>query len=60
MNKFDKIKKFCRSFRLALGSLLIATGFVTGIVWFYLGVLPLVAGIFNFCPMCLVTKKCTV
>ena len=59
MNKFDKIKKFCRSFRLAIGSLLIMTGIITGIAWFYLGLIPLIAGALNFCPICIATKKCS-
>ncbi|WP_415396988.1 DUF2892 domain-containing protein [Sulfurimonas sp. CS5] len=55
---FNKIRSFCRTFRIALGLALIATGFITGIYWFYLGVLPLVAGIANFCPLCIISKKC--
>jgi hypothetical protein len=37
---------------------LIIAGVATGIVWFYLGVIPLIAGIANFCPLCIITKKC--
>lgn len=59
MNKYDKFRNFCRKFRILLGIVLIAIGVYTGIVWFYLGVLPLVAGIVDFCPTCLITKKCT-
>ncbi len=55
---FNKIRKFCRVFRIILGVALIITGFVTGIIWFYLGVIPLIAGIANFCPLCIITKKC--
>ena len=55
---FNKIRKFCRVFRIILGIALIITGFVTGIIWFYLGVIPLIAGIANFCPLCIITKKC--
>jgi len=58
LNKFDKIKLFCRKFRIFLGTVLIILGIVTGIGWFYLGILPLVAGIVNFCPLCIITKKC--
>lgn len=60
MNKFDKIKLFCRKFRIAIGIILILAGFYTGIVWFYLGVLPLLAGLTNFCPLCIISKKCTI
>ncbi len=59
VEKVLKIRKFCRIFRIILGLALIVTGFVTGIVWFYLGILPLVAGIANFCPLCIITKKCS-
>jgi hypothetical protein len=38
---------------------LIAIGFFTGIVWFYLGIIPLIAGIVDFCPTCMISKKCT-
>ena len=55
---FNKIRKFCRVFRIILGTALIIAGVVTGIYWFYLGILPLVAGIANFCPLCIISKKC--
>ena len=55
---FNKIRKFCRVFRIALGLVLIVTGVVTGIFWFYLGIIPLIAGAVNFCPLCIITKKC--
>jgi len=55
---FNKIRKFCRVFRIALGIALIITGFITGIIWFYLGIIPLIAGLTNFCPLCIISKKC--
>ena len=55
---FNKIRKFCRVFRIFIGLALIVTGVVTGIFWFFLGVIPLIAGIFNFCPLCVISKKC--
>ncbi len=55
---FNKIRKFCRVFRIILGTALIIAGVVTGVYWFYLGILPLVAGIANFCPLCIISKKC--
>jgi len=55
---FNKIRKFCRVFRIILGLGLIITGVITGIFWFYLGVIPLIAGAVNFCPLCIITKKC--
>ncbi len=55
---FNKIRKVCRVVRIVVGLALIVTGFLTGINWFYLGVLPLIAGIANFCPLCIFSKKC--
>ena len=60
MNTFDKIKKTCRVIRIILGVVLIATGFYLSNPWFFLGVIPLIAGIANFCPLCIITKKCTI
>jgi len=54
----NKIRKICRPIRIVMGLTLIAIGFITGIIWFYLGVLPLIAGLTNFCPLCIITKKC--
>ncbi|QKF82339.1 YgaP-like transmembrane domain [Halarcobacter ebronensis] len=59
MNKYDKIRNFCRKFRIIIGILLIAAGVYTGIFWFYLGVIPLIVGLIDFCPICIFTKKCT-
>ena len=60
MNIYDKIRAFCRPFRVLIGLILIATGFFTGIVWFYLGVIPLIAGLADFCPLCIISKKCSI
>jgi hypothetical protein len=27
--------------------------------WWWLGLLPLIAGIVDFCPTCIISKKCT-
>jgi hypothetical protein len=54
----NKIRKFCRVFRTAIGIVLIAIGFITGNAWFFLGVIPLIAGLTNFCPLCMITKQC--
>jgi hypothetical protein len=53
-----KISKVCRPFRIVLGTALIAYGAYSGIGWFYLGAIPLIAGIINFCPLCGITKQC--
>ena len=56
----NKIRKICRPVRIVLGLALIGAGIVTGIKWFYLGVVPLIAGLSNFCPLCIITKKCDI
>jgi len=66
MNIFDKIRKFCRTFRIILGIVLIGAGFYFTAeeefynLWFALGIIPLIAGIANFCPLCMITKKCSI
>ena len=59
MNTYDKIRAFCQKFRILLGVALIIAGFITANSWFYLGVIPLIAGLTNFCPICIITKKCS-
>lgn len=54
----EKIRKACRPIRIVAGLGLITAGVVTGNAWFYLGVAPLIAGLVNFCPLCIITKKC--
>jgi len=57
---FNKIRKICRPVRIVVGLGLIGAGVYTGINWLYLGVVPLIAGITNFCPLCMITKKCDI
>ena len=54
----NKIRKICRPIRIVVGLALIGAGIYTGIAWFYLGIIPLIAGITNFCPLCIITKQC--
>ena len=54
----NKIRKVCRPIRIVAGLALIAIGAITSNYWFYLGVLPLIAGVANFCPLCKITKQC--
>ncbi len=60
MNIFDKIRNFCRSFRIVLGIILIIIGFIFENSWFYLGIIPLIAGLVDFCPTCMISKKCSI
>ena len=59
----NKVRSFCRIFRIIIGLALIATGVIqlgamNGAAWFFLGAIPLIAGLINFCPLCMITKKC--
>ena len=53
-----KISKICQPLRIVLGAILIGYGVYSGISWFYLGAIPLIAGAINFCPLCGITKQC--
>ncbi len=60
---YNKIRKFCRVFRIIIGLALIIAGVINygafaGAGWFFLGFIPLIAGLTNFCPLCIITKKC--
>jgi len=55
-----KLSKICRPIRIVVGLTLIGAGVYTGIKWFYLGVIPLIAGIIGFCPACAITGQCTI
>jgi len=54
----NKIRKVCRLIRIVVGLSLIGVGVYTANPWFYLGVIPLIAGLTNFCPLCIITKQC--
>ena len=54
----EKIRAICRPFRIVLGALLIGYGVKSGNALFYLGVVPLIAGLVNFCPLCKITGQC--
>ncbi|RLA68255.1 MAG: DUF2892 domain-containing protein [Epsilonproteobacteria bacterium] len=56
----NKIRATCRPIRIVLGLGLIAYGVYSGNQWFYLGAIPLIAGLVNFCPLCVITKKCDI
>ena len=54
----NKWRATCRPIRIVVGLALIGYGVYSGNQWFYLGVIPLIAGLVNFCPACIITKKC--
>jgi len=56
----NKFRKICRPVRIVVGLALIAIGVSLDNPWFYLGVIPLIAGLVNFCPACIITKKCDI
>lgn len=55
-----KIRGFCRPIRLIGGTALVAYAVYSGNNWFYLGLIPLIAGLANFCPLCKVTGQCDI
>ena len=55
---FNKVRAFCRGFRIVMGINLIIIGLIYNNYWFLLGVIPMFAGIINFCPLCIISKKC--
>lgn len=52
--------KFCRPFRIILGAALVGYALYSGNYWFYLGLIPLIAGLVGICPACVITKQCTI
>ncbi|MFA6760517.1 MAG: DUF2892 domain-containing protein [Sulfuricurvum sp.] len=57
---YDKVRSTCRVIRLVVGLALITAGFILENPWFYLGIIPIIASIANFCPLCIITKKCSI
>jgi len=55
---FNAIRSFCSPFRIILGLTLIATGIYLSNYWFFLGIIPLIAGVTKFCPLCMISGKC--
>jgi len=61
----NKVRSFCRVFRIVLGLALIMVGVIQvgtsgGSALWFLGAIPLIAGLANFCPLCMITKKCDI
>jgi hypothetical protein len=57
MNVYEKIRDFCRKFRIIFGLIAIAIAVLFS-PWWYLGIIPLIAGLSDFCPICIISKKC--
>lgn len=57
---YNKIRSTCKKVRIAVGIALIGAGVATQNSWLYLGVVPLVAGLSDFCPLCIITKRCDI
>jgi len=55
-----KMAKFCKPFRIVLGAALIGYAYYSGNNWFYLGAIPLLAGLLGLCPACAVTGHRTI
>jgi len=55
-----KIRAFCRPIRIIGGLALIGYGVYSENSWFYLGAIPLIAGLVNFCPLCKITGQCKI
>lgn len=60
---YNKVRSFCRVVRILVGLALVIAGVINygafdGAGWFFLGFIPLFAGLVNFCPTCIITKKC--
>lgn len=60
MNIYEKIRKTCRPIRIIIGMILISIGIFTQNYWFFLGIIPLLAGLTNFCPICIISNKCNI
>lgn len=57
---YNKIKAFCTPFRIVLGIVLISYAIYSKNNWYFLGVIPLIAGLTKFCPICMISKKCDI
>jgi len=56
----NKVRAICRPVRIVVGLSAIGYAYYSGNQWFYLGIAPLIAGLSNFCPLCLISKKCDI
>ena len=56
----NTFKRICQPIRITLGLALISYGIYSANALFFLGAIPLIAGMLNFCPLCIITKKCSI
>ena len=56
----ELISKYRRTLQIVLGTVLIIIAYSTNNAWYYLGILPLLSGITNFCPLCIFLKRCNI
>lgn len=58
---FDfKNKSKTNKIRIILGMCLTIIALITNVYWFYLGLILLIVGITEFCPLCYFFKKCNI
>ena len=57
---FQSLRSFSSPCRIVLGLVLIAVGIYTTNYWFLLGIIPVIAGATNFCPLCTISGKCDI
>ena len=57
---FQKIQKICSPFRIVLGAAAVIYAIAASEPIFFLGILPIIAGITKFCPICQFTSKCEI
>ncbi len=65
MSLLEKIRSFYRPLKIIAGILAIATGYLLGDgtlswSWWYLGAIPLIIGLTNYCPLCSLINKCDI
>jgi len=56
----EKIRKICKPIKIVGGACAVGYALYSGNAIFYLGAIPLIAGLTNFCPPCLLSKNCKI
>lgn len=55
---YNTIRDVCSIVRVLVGSALIGYAIYSTNFWFLLGIIPLIAGLTKFCPLCIISGKC--